>query len=318
MHPEDWQKGTNGPEHPVTGTEHFTNGYLDQDARSRMMSYEWIHNDTEERVVVWWHLTPRVGADKIEYEKQWLDPGKHTEPVMFYSPSLVHQVCVEYQVLNADSKEDRDWKPSCKEMTSPFSGQHFVHKVSEISGQRDGNRITCYEAIHNDTNEPVMVWWQLHRDVQNHLLSNGKTASLEWPVRKGKWYNSFHYYMHPDGTTTPQEFSLSLVHQVCVRHGNSDVSPYPSFWPLACKVRRSPSKAGEYFIHQVSDIISQSPSLTAGEVSRFSVREPLDDRVDYLCPGLFALTSFMFALRGLRRLGSFHMSLQGMILHSSV
>lgn len=92
-----------------------------------------------------------------------------------------------------------------------------------------------YESIHNDTDAPVVVWFQ--------LLGGG-------PPNLG--YDS--EILHPNLKTEPKTFSLGLVHQVCVKFRNPQ---NPVQQKVMCKKVFSPARADRTNIVQVSDVIGK-------------------------------------------------------------
>lgn len=92
-----------------------------------------------------------------------------------------------------------------------------------------------YESIHNDTNEPVKVWWAL--DGGDPPDGGYKTQVLD-----------------PNLTTAPDEFTLSLVHQVCVKYRIPGATTDEQ---EVCKEESSPPLVGQHYVYQVSDIIDQ-------------------------------------------------------------
>merc|ERR1712232_119852 len=91
-----------------------------------------------------------------------------------------------------------------------------------------------YESIHNDTSEPVEVFWQL---LGGWAPDGGWDKQILWPKL----------------STASHRLSLSLVHQVCVR--------YPIQGPdqkKVCKVHWSPGRADRTNTYEVTEIIGKN------------------------------------------------------------
>lgn len=157
------------------------------------------------------------------------------------------------------------------------------------------------ESIFNDSAEPVMVWWQDY--------GGSETTG---PV------------LNPGATSPPQRFSLSLVHEMCVKYR---VPSDPQVSRITCKENWSPSERGQDVTYQVSDIVgqgvlpafkgstsvtigapeqqtpAQAPSTPVEPVSSHPVSQPQPSydkthHVEYFFVVLFA--SFNFALIGIK------------------
>lgn len=91
----------------------------------------------------------------------------------------------------------------------------------------------AYESIENDTAVPVVAWWQL-------LGGGPPNGSYDYEV------------LHPNTKSAPKTFTLSLVHQVCVKFRGQDDKQ-----TQICGKRWSPARADRHQTILVSDIIGK-------------------------------------------------------------
>lgn len=113
-----------------------------------------------------------------------------------------------------------------------------------------------YESVHNDTDQTVIVWWQ--------LLGGGQPVDPQDP--QGGAINSYYSgILHPGATTAQKGISLSLVHQVCVMY-EAPNSHWRS-WSSSCKEAWSPSLTGQVAAYRVSDIIHNQCDSTCCSAS---------------------------------------------------
>eukprot|EP00746_Dinoflagellata_sp_MGD_P002508 gnl/MRDRNA2_/MRDRNA2_104888_c0_seq1.p1 gnl/MRDRNA2_/MRDRNA2_104888_c0~~gnl/MRDRNA2_/MRDRNA2_104888_c0_seq1.p1 ORF type:complete len:271 (+),score=42.29 gnl/MRDRNA2_/MRDRNA2_104888_c0_seq1:82-894(+) len=92
------------------------------------------------------------------------------------------------------------------------------------------------ESIHNDSNNPVEVWFQ---------LNGGKCPTG----------GCMHSYLQPGATSDNKYVSLSLANQVCVKY--DEVPGLQSTAQTVCKAVTSPHFAGEHATYNVAEILDK-------------------------------------------------------------
>ena len=127
-----------------------------------------------------------------------------------------------------------------------------------------------YESIHNNSEQPVEVWWQ--------NLGGGAPA--------GGYDDQI---LYPGLSTTAHKFSLSEAHQICVKYGNKPGE-------RMCKESFSPALADSHKTIDVTDVVApQGEELSA---------LPGTSEAGYAVP-VFALATFVGALIGFKTFRSY-------------
>lgn len=113
------------------------------------------------------------------------------------------------------------------------------------------------ESIHNDTTDPVEVWFQ---------LDGGDCPDG----------GCMHRTLQPGSTTGKKDLALSLTNQVCVKFPDGEKSQ------TICKTVTSPGIRGQHVTYNVGEIMgNKSPT-------------PYSDNLVFIVPALVALTILAF------------------------
>eukprot|EP00746_Dinoflagellata_sp_MGD_P123864 gnl/MRDRNA2_/MRDRNA2_58469_c0_seq2.p1 gnl/MRDRNA2_/MRDRNA2_58469_c0~~gnl/MRDRNA2_/MRDRNA2_58469_c0_seq2.p1 ORF type:complete len:149 (-),score=22.57 gnl/MRDRNA2_/MRDRNA2_58469_c0_seq2:224-670(-) len=121
-----------------------------------------------------------------------------------------------------------------------------------------------YESIHNDTREPVYVFWR--------HMADGST-----------WKVSYNQMLAPDSTTTPGQMPMNLQHQLCV---GFTVMQKQQF---SCKDASPPQAVNQCVSYQATDIIASGTPLLDLSDSIMSRRNVLGFIAGSVAPAILAL-----------------------------
>merc|ERR1711933_450609 len=114
----------------------------------------------------------------------------------------------------------------------------------------------------------------------------------------------------PEQTTPEMQWTLSLIHQVCVKY-----APQNQAATIKCKVKFAPSLLGKKRNYKVSEILglaAQDKAPAFPEIPQLSSLKLRSSSVEYFLPDLFALVSVMLAVLGLRKLHIFKKPVGGL------
>lgn len=161
--------------------------------------------------------------------------------------------------------------------------------------------LATHECVHNDTDEPVNVWWEETSELNEDL-------QLESNLQFGK------ESVPPDGKATYMYSRFPWDHKLCVEYRDEEKPP-PNDKDAVCLEKTAPEEEGQLVTVLVSDIILDGKSVhdrSAPIQSQLNRRNPYYDLISlkvstlelhgnvgqYFIPGLFSLISFMLALVG--------------------
>eukprot|EP00746_Dinoflagellata_sp_MGD_P043037 gnl/MRDRNA2_/MRDRNA2_20448_c0_seq1.p1 gnl/MRDRNA2_/MRDRNA2_20448_c0~~gnl/MRDRNA2_/MRDRNA2_20448_c0_seq1.p1 ORF type:complete len:273 (-),score=42.38 gnl/MRDRNA2_/MRDRNA2_20448_c0_seq1:12-830(-) len=228
--------------------------------------YETIHNDLDQRVMVWWEIYVTSTRAWSIQDIHLLMPNRtiFDIPTRVSKPAMVRKVCAQSR-FPFPSQAAAHAKCYAKMSAEDLEGQHFLYKVSDMLGIKPATSLAEEIA----TAKAIAAQARLMEAASS---TSTTTTTSESTVPVGKW----HEVTLPPTPPRSEGFS-SLIN-----------------FTLHSSPKRSPLKRKAKF-----DAASMSDTI---DDEGLSLREPVSAELDatcveYLIPCLFALASLLLTLR---------------------